>query len=372
MNILHIFSSTFYAGSVAYALALSERQIADNHTVFIISDSEILPTKALCSAIPVTNRKHLQRFKNITFIRKFINNNKIDVVHAHSRAASWLSYFSVLGKKIPLISTIHGRQHMHASTSLYDIYGDRIIAVCPNLFTHLVNEVKMKPHKISVIANGFDSAEIDKFLISDPFKLFLKAKENTMTIAFIGRFNGLKGDIFAEILEKIFPKILDNYPTIKIQLIGGEYEVFPEKGKKAVIKLNEKHPNSVEVIGFVKNLQDYIAKANLVIGAGRVAIEALYMNTDLLALGEASVIGLIDEKNIQLAIDTNFGDILPVHNTNYHDLNVFENELIKFLESYSKEPKKNINTISMILKKHFDLEKNYQELMQIYKDEISK
>ena len=42
MNILHILSSTFFAGSVAYALALTEKQLAENHQVILISDTENL------------------------------------------------------------------------------------------------------------------------------------------------------------------------------------------------------------------------------------------------------------------------------------------------------------------------------------------
>ena len=169
MNILHILSSTFFAGSVAYALALTEKQLTENHNVILISDTENLgnnlgennlknSVKAIFYGLPVSKRDHFQRFKNIRFIRKIIKKHQIDIIHAHSRAASWLSYFAVIDKKIPLISTIHGRQHLHTSTSLFDIYGDKIIAICPNLKQHLVNEVKMKPEKIMVLPNGFDFA----------------------------------------------------------------------------------------------------------------------------------------------------------------------------------------------------------------------
>ena len=55
---------------------------------------------------------------------------------------------------MPLVSTVHGRQHLHTSTSLVDMYGDKVIAICGNLRAHLVREVKMEAAKIVAIPNG--------------------------------------------------------------------------------------------------------------------------------------------------------------------------------------------------------------------------
>ena len=419
MNILHILSSTFFAGSVAYALALTEKQLAENHQVILISDTENLGNnvsennlqnslKAISYALPISKRDHIQRFINIRFIRKIIKKHQIDIIHAHSRAASWLSYFAVIGKKIPLISTIHGRQHLHASTSLFDIYGDKIIAICPNLKQHLIKEVKMKPEKITVLANGFDFDKLDKFLIKNQQKNNQDNQHKSIKIAFIGRFNGVKGEIFATILANIFPEILAKYPTIILQLIGGELEHFDEKGKKAITDLLQKHPNSIEKVGFVADVPAYICGAQLVIGAGRVAIETLYLEKPVLAVGEACYAGIIDENNLkttpnpslkvgeqaplipkasislglgvvldaflQNAINTNFGDILAENNTNYHNFEQIKTDLFIFLENLHQKNKKvteNIetpkNAIKTQIKALYSIENVHQQIMQIYR-----
>ncbi len=392
MNILHILSSTFFAGSVAYALALTEKQLAENHNVILISDTENLGNnlsennlkdslKAISYGLPVSKRDHIQRFKNIRFIRKIIKNHQIDIIHAHSRAASWLSYFSVIDKKIPLISTIHGRQHLHASTSLFDIYGDKIIAICPNLKEHLIKEVKMKPQKIIVLPNGFDFAHLDKILIENNQE---KINQKNIKIAFIGRFNGIKGDVFTTILADIFPEILEKYPNIIIQLIGGELENFNEKGNKAITDLLQKYPYCIEKVGFVADVPAYVCEAQLVIGAGRVAIETLYLEKPILAVGEACYVGIIDENNnnpinenhLQNAINTNFGDILPKVNTNYHNFEQIRKDLFLFLENLhhnlhqNTENKKQFdnskNTIKTQIKALYSIENIHQQIMQLY------
>ncbi len=379
MNILHILSSDFFAGSVAYALALTEKQLAENHNVILISDTENLGNslKAISYGLPISKRDHIQRFKNIRFIRKIIKKHQIDIIHAHSRAASWLSYFAILDKKIPLISTIHGRQHLHASTSLFDIYGDKIIAICPNLKEHLIKEVKIKPEKITVLANGFDFDNLDKILVKNQQEKNQQNNHNSIKIAFIGRFNGIKGDVFATILADIFPEILEKYPTIIIQLIGGELEHFNPKGNKAITDLLQKHPNAIEKVGFVADVPAYICEVQLVIGAGRVAVETLYLEKPILAVGEACYVGIIDENNtsvnenhLQNAINTNFGDILPKVNTNYHNFEQIRKDLFIFLENLHQN-KKNIdnskNVIKTQIKALYSIENVHQQIMQLYR-----
>ena len=95
MRIAHIFSSNFLAGSVMYALQLAEKQLEQGHEVFLITDVKVSDTITNIE-LPISDRKYPSRFKNIKFISKFISDNDILVIHAHSRAASWVSFFSTL------------------------------------------------------------------------------------------------------------------------------------------------------------------------------------------------------------------------------------------------------------------------------------
>jgi glycosyltransferase involved in cell wall biosynthesis len=154
MRILHVLSANFFAGSVAYAVALAEAHRQQGHQVWLASDAAHLPTAATVVQLPISQRKYRQRWHNIQALRQLLQAHDIDVVHAHSRAASWVSYFAVRGLLVPLVSTVHGRQHLHTSTSLFDVYGDKVIAICENLAEHLRTEVKMTPSKLAVIPNG--------------------------------------------------------------------------------------------------------------------------------------------------------------------------------------------------------------------------
>ncbi|GAA3988466.1 polysaccharide deacetylase family protein [Hymenobacter antarcticus] len=308
MRILHVLSAEFFAGSVAYAVQLAEAHRAQGHTVWMISDSNQLLTGATQLKAAISDRGYGQRIQNIRLIRRLVRREQIDVIHAHSRAASWVSHFALRGLPVPLVSTVHGRQHLHTANSLVDIYGDKIIAICGNLREHLITEIKMSAAKIVEIPNGVTFGVNEELRIKEE----LTANNSPLRIAFIGRFNGGKGERAAALLEQVFPPLLREFPQLRVALIGGELEHLPPAGKTALAQLQADFGERIEVVGFTKDVPGWLARTSLVIGAGRVAIEALGAGRPVLALGEASYAGLVSEATFAAVAASNFGDISAV------------------------------------------------------------
>ena len=309
MRILHVLSANFFAGSVAYAVALAEAHHREGHQVWLASDAAALPTVAAQVQLPISQRKYGQRLRNIRALRELVRQHDIEVVHAHSRAASWVSYFALRGLGVPLVSTVHGRQHLHTSTSLFDIYGQKVIAICQNLAQHLREEVKMAPAKIEVVPNGVrweleprsEPLPADDFALSPGFQL--------LRLAFIGRFNGPKGERAAALLQHVFPPLLQEFAQLRVTLIGGELEQLPAAGKTALAHLQTQYGERMEVIGFTDDVAGWLRKTDLIIGAGRVAMEALGEGRAVLALGEALYAGPVTLASYPAAAASNFGDI---------------------------------------------------------------
>ncbi|WP_354585742.1 polysaccharide deacetylase family protein [Hymenobacter sp. UYCo722] len=313
MRILHVLSAEFFAGSVAYAVQLAEAHRAQGHQVWMLSDSAQLPTGATQLQTPIVNRRYGQRLRNARLIRQLVQQENIDVVHCHSRAASWVSYFALRGLVVPLVSTVHGRQHLHASTSLFDVYGDKVIAICDHLRAHLITEVKMAAGKIVAIPNGvaFGNEELADMPAGHNSSLLLapSSLREPPRLAFIGRFNGGKGERAASLLAQVFPVLLREFPALRVALIGGELQHLPAAGKAALAQLQADFGDRLEVVGFTEDVAGWLARTTLVVGAGRVAIEALGAGRPVLALGEASYEGLVSEETFAAAAASNFGDI---------------------------------------------------------------
>jgi peptidoglycan/xylan/chitin deacetylase (PgdA/CDA1 family)/UDP-N-acetylglucosamine:LPS N-acetylglucosamine transferase len=328
MRILHVLSANFFAGSVAYAVALAEAHRRQGHQVWLASDTATLPTAATVVQLPISQRKYRQRWQNIQALRQLLKAHAIDVVHAHSRAASWVSYFAVRGLPVPLVSTVHGRQHLHTSTSLFDVYGDRVIAICENLAEHLRTEVKMAPSKLAVIPNGIAFAALG----AQP----AETVEQVPRLAFIGRFNGPKGEQAAVLFEHVFPSLLREHSALRVALIGGELDHLPAAGKIALGALQAEFGERIEVVGFTDDVPGWLEKTDLVIGAGRVAIEALGAGRAVLALGEACYAGRVTEATYATAAASNFGDILARQGTEEVDWQLVLSEARAFWQQPSR------------------------------------
>ena len=115
-----------------------------------------------------------------------------------------------------------------------------------------------------------------------------------MNISIIGRLTGPKGDVAYQILTNI----ASQFPEVRFNVVGGPVT-------KRFEKLTSKN---VKLYGFVNNVPKIIKESDLVIGAGRVAIEALQLNTPVLAIGEKQYMGILDKANIKQAQISNFGD----------------------------------------------------------------
>lgn len=155
MKILHVLSGDFLTGAETSTALLIEYQLKRGHRVFVIAGHFTPQTKATVCSVPIFKRNWIQRLKNVYQVVKFIKNEKIDIVHAHSRAASWVCFWATQLTQVAYLSSIHGRQHIHYSFSNFNVYGTNCIAVCENIKDQLLKFTKYyKKEHVFVIRNG--------------------------------------------------------------------------------------------------------------------------------------------------------------------------------------------------------------------------
>ncbi|MDP4192839.1 MAG: polysaccharide deacetylase family protein, partial [Bacteroidota bacterium] len=272
-----------------YAVTIAEKLIEKGHNVFIISDTLTKSTSAKYHTLSLTKRSFFNRVRNVKYLTRFIKENNIQIVHAHSRASAWVSCFACKICRIPLITTVHGRQSTHLSRKLIKGFGNYSLAVCEEIEKQLVRDLGLPKNQVEVLRNGF---EIDKKETAE-----LNVPEKPV-VTYITRLSGPKGELALQLLEKI-ENNRDRFKNIHFRLVGGQE--IPEK----FLKFRDKF----EFIGYIDSLKGYIDNSSVVIGAGRIAVEALLRGKPTIAVGEATSIGLIDPERINYALQTNFGDM---------------------------------------------------------------
>ena len=363
MNILMALSQLEITGAEVYATTIADELIARGNKVFIVSDTLTVPTKAEYIKLEFNKRSLGKRINHVKTLYKFIKDNDIHIVHAHSRASSWSCQLACKLAGIPLITTTHGRQPVHFSRKLIKAFGDYSIAVCENIKKHMVDDIGFAENKISVITNPINFEEIEIDALSKDKKI----------ISIIGRLSGPKGDVAYDLLEILTDEnILKDF---KVRIIGGK-EV-PER----FLKFKDK---GIDFIGYISDLQAKMKESDIIIGAGRVAFEAMLNEVSVIAVGETEYMGAINKGTLSKSLASNFGDIGAMKYPKIKK-NILLEDIKKCL-SLSGEEKKELKDIiynetnlkqivDKIEKKYFDLyvdKKKYEVPVVMYHRVINK
>lgn len=169
------------------------------------------------------------------------------------------------------------------------------------------------------------------------------------SIAWIGRFTGPKGELAKKMLTDVVP----NFPGLKFTFVGGPVN-------QAIENLA---PVNVDFTGFVDNVSVIINSHDLIIGAGRVVLEAMQAGKPVIAVGESAYIGLINDSTIEQGKATNFGDCASGSEFNIK-------QLIKDIQAFvANKNDLNAGKYPEYLEE-YDSKKVHQDVMSVYKQAI--
>lgn len=318
MKIIHILSQIELTGAEVYALELAHEQIKMGHDVQIISDLLHRPFHGVFHSWPIHQSRGIHRFKLIKNLRNKILNEKIDIVHTHSRAGLRIAHWALRNQKhTALVSTIHGRQHLSFSKKIFDIYADKNIAICENIYDHLRSDLNISPNRLCLIRNLFQdipaiNSKNNLALWTCGPNKFPQTQEPPLPIkklSILGRTSGPKGEQLRYFLFQIFPEILKQNQNIKIEIVCRPFARLGAEAEQKYQQLRHEFPNRIELREDIERYSDYLNKTDFVIAAGRVAVEALSSGKIVFALGESQWEGLVTNDNWNQSLKSNFGDI---------------------------------------------------------------
>ncbi|MBZ6072696.1 glycosyltransferase [Aeromonas schubertii] len=287
MNILMALSQLEVTGAEVYATTVGNELTRRGHNVFYVSDTLTKPTLGPVFKLRFNKRSILRRFWHVFYLIYLIKKHKIQLVHAHSRASGWSSFVACKLTGTPMITTVHGRQPVHASRKAFHALGYRAVAVCEDIAQQIIDNLGVDPAMVQVIRNGI---ETDRFIPRPA------ADNPRPVVAIVGRLTGPKGDLCYRLLDEVL-----DLEACDVRVVTGS----------RVSERFQRFIGRAQFVGYVEDVPGLLAACDLVIGAGRVAMESLLCGRPTLAIGEARAIGLVTEDNLDQALASNFGDIGP-------------------------------------------------------------
>lgn len=308
MNILMALSQLEVTGAEVYATTVGDELTKRGHKVFYVSDTLTKPHQGPFYKLRFNKRSIPRRFWHVGYLIYLIKKHHIQLVHAHSRASSWSCHIACKLTNTPMVTTVHGRQPVHASRKKFHAMGDKALPVCEAIEQQLMTELNVPQSSLVVSRNGIETQAFT----------WQNAPQNSKpVVSIIGRLTGPKGDLCYRLLDEC--------------LDSAKYQIQVISGSKIEARFN-KFTSDVHFLGYSQDVVSILAQSDLVIGAGRVAMESLLCGRPTLAIGEASAIGIVDDDNIAAAMASNFGDIGP------KDLDINFAKVSQYVEQGLKTP----------------------------------
>lgn len=320
--------------------------------------------------IPVNTKNPLKIILNIFRISNLIKKNNVDIVHVRSRAPMISTYFACRGKKIKLVSTVHGPYSTNFCSwmkfnpkLLYNSFmlkADRVIAVS-EFIKNYIKENYGESHldKVTVIHRG---ADLKKFnsdrVLNDVVAKFLhkwRLPEDRKIILFPARFTSWKGH---EFLLKSLRKVKGDFFCVMVGSDHGHSE-FKKKISNQVIELGL--AGKVMILGACDDMPTAYKISHLVISAsvrpeafGRVAIEAQSLGKIIIAtkIGGA----------LETVIDGKTGFLVDVNDTD-----AMAQLIDKVLSMTRSEVDEMGERARNHIRDNFSNEKMFDETMKVYK-----
>jgi len=311
--------------------------------------------------LPLDRKSPLHLVNSIRGLTNIVKRHEVNIVHAHARIPAWISQWVSFVTGCPYITTSHGIYSTGWGMSLITTWGRKVIAVSEDVKKHLINGFKVSPDKIIVIPNGIDLEQFNPQNVdSSPVEKQLGLKHDDLKIIYISRLMGARGEIALRLIEAM-PEIAKVFPTVNLVIVGegDKYEAIKQMAAEYNLKSQE---NKVIVTGARLDTPVFMNMADVAVGVGRVALEAMAMEKPVIIAGEAGFMGILGPENFKMAMKHNFSG--RGANMKTDALNIADS--IKTLLSDAQLRKKLGTFGRQEVARYFSIETMTDEVLEVY------
>ncbi len=251
MNVLILTSHLNAGGITRYIFNLAKGLQSQGHRVFVASsggswEKRFVDAGVRLVTVPLDTKAifSLKVVRSFFALRRFLSENKIEMMHGNTRVSQFLGFLLWQTQKIPYVCTFHGYYKPHFFRRMLKCQGLLTIAISYNVKEHMVNDLNLMEKRIRVIYHGVDGDDYRWGLSKED----LKTKHHihgSPVIGIVARFSPEKNH---KTLIAAFQLFLRSYPKALLVFLG-------EGRLESVLKSLVKEKGLVEDVVFLKNLR---------------------------------------------------------------------------------------------------------------------
>ena len=355
MRILLMVKRFQFGGAENHVCELANALTAEGHNVWLLTGTGFQK----CRLHPAIQH-HVVRFSDLKlifhlwYLVRLIRKERIEVIHAHQRFPIFLGTLAAKLCKIPIVATVHGSPVTDLKTEFVRNRVDRVIAIRQSCYDRL-KESPVLESKVVLIPNGINLPvkHVDRKTASHCFSLF-----------YISRLDKHHAQLLRFFLKEVWPEMIRRYPDSILHIVGDGtgFKQIKQFWRGSKFK---PYRETVRLDGYCANVADLFQHADLVMGAGRVAIESLVNGVPLLSLKYNHLGPVTDRANLKKMQYANFVDL----DASPPDQNEMLSTLTDFIvrrEYFENEAKE----LQLKMRLEYDLDQIVKGICGVYKEVI--
>ena len=288
---------------------------------------------------------------------RIVKEERVDIIHAHSRVSQVASAVASLVTGIPYVTTCHGyfRKRLRG---VIDTWGAKVIAISAAVREHLRDDLGVGVNRIALVYSGVDTGRFSKELSASEIAAVKKeiGLKDGPVVGTIGRLSPVKGH---EHLVRALKGIIEANPAAQGLIVGSGEEERPLKTLAAGLGIGD----SVIFVASCPDTHKFLSVMDVFVfpsvkeGLGIALLEALASGRAAVASSIGGIEDIITSGSDGILVPV--GDVCAIA------------EAVKAL--LADEPRRRLmgEKGSALVREKFRLERMAEEMMDVYKKVIT-
>lgn len=254
--------------------------------------------------VPLDNTGISSILHSVRAVRSIINREKVSLIHAHARIPAFVSSLARNPAGARFITTAHALFSTDFRFRYLSRWGEKTIAVSPDIKEHLVRRFGVSEENIILIPNGIDTDTFHPSIKHENIPGELGFGPGDRKIIYVSRLDRAIAPVALELIRAC-EKLHAEFSDLKL-VITGDGERSGEVGAEAGKAIARAGRGFIRMLGARTDVNRIMAAGDLVVGASRVALEAMACARNVVLAGGEGFRGLIREENLLLNEKDNF------------------------------------------------------------------
>jgi lipopolysaccharide heptosyltransferase II len=304
MKILQILPELNVGGVETGTVDFASYLVNSGHEALVVSNGgklveQLEKSGARHLQLPVHQKSLWTILRMVKVLRRIIQDEKVDIVHARSRVPAWIAFLACRKTNAAFITTCHGYYKNKLFSQVMG-WGKLVIVPSEAIGRHMIHDYKVPPENIRCIPR---SVNLERFNVTKETKT--AAKDLVVTI--VGRITPLKGhDYFL----KAMAKAIRSMPQIKVWIVGdAPKHKMHYKEELEVLAQHLGIRDKVEFLGNRQDVPQLLSQTDVLVlstvtqeAFGRVILEAQAIGVPVVATKVGGVVDIIDDGETGLLV----------------------------------------------------------------------